>query len=411
MQKQQTKKGLKPILVPIIISLILISFVLAVIYWYIAMPALFIWLVWKKTKLTEKNKSIISIIILLFFIVFKISSDYNHRAPTITITEPENNISVQSKSITIRGIVDPKNSQLQIDGKEVSIKDGNFEYEAKLTGENNSIILVANNLRKKTENSLTINRILSNDERAIVNLENIKNNDIIKLPQFEIKGSVLLESVIVKINNQDVEIKDNQFSYIIDLKEGKNDVSIIATNIKSSIIKKETLIINRELTEKEKAVIEKERKARIEKERIAREEAEEYDRKNGTQTKAQIKSIVKKTNGTAGVEIDKNGNIYEVSIAIATSDNAFGNKYIKIGIQRDMTELYKALFNSGLPISVVKIGAVFPMMDKYGNESNEIVYATELTSTEAKKVNWNEDSAFLALQIMPGVWTLLKSLL
>ena len=72
------------------------------------------------------------------------------RIPTITITEPKNNISIQSDSITIKGIVDPKNSQLQIEGKEVSIKDGSFEYEAKLTEENSLIILIADNSGKKT---------------------------------------------------------------------------------------------------------------------------------------------------------------------------------------------------------------------------------------------------------------------
>ena len=382
---------------------------IAIVFWYIAIPALFIWLIWKKTKLAEKNKFIISIIILLFFIILKISSDYNHRAPTITIIEPENNISVQSDSITIKGIIDPENSQLQIEGNQVSLENGNFEYEARLTEESNVISLIADSSGKKIENSLTVNRILSEDERAIVNLENIKNNDIVKLPQFEIKGSTLLESVTVKINGQDVEIKNNQFSYTIDLKEGKNKVNVIATNTKSSIVKKETIVINRELTEAEKTIMEEERKARVEKARIAREEAEEYDKNNGTQTKSQIESIVKKINSTAGTETTKTGDRYEVSIAIAASDNAFGNKYIKTSIQGDMTELYKALFNSGLPISIVRIVAIFPMMDKYGNESNDIIYATELSITEAKKVNWDGDSAVLALQIMPKVWTLLKS--
>jgi len=129
-----------------------------------------------------------------------------------------------------------------------------------------------------------------------------------------------------------------------------------------------------------------------------------------TRVKSQIENIVKKTNRTARVEVTKNGNKYNVFIVFPASDNAFGDKYIKIGIQEDMTELYKVLFNSGLPISVVRIGAVFPVIDRYGNESNDIVYATELRETEAKRVNWSQDAGFLAIQIMPRVWTILKSL-
>lgn len=240
---------------------------IALVFWYISMPAVFIWLIWKKTKLNEKNKIKFSIIIILFFIVFSILLNYTHRTPTITITEPENNISVQSDSIIIRGIIDPESSQLQIEGSEVSLQNGNFEYKAQLIEENSSIILIADNSGKKTESILAVNRILSDDERAIVNLENIKNNEVINNSQFEITGNTLLESVIVKINNQDVEIKDNQFSYTLNLEEGKNKVNILAKNTKSSVIYKEVIVIIREVTEEEKqALIEEENNQRIESE-------------------------------------------------------------------------------------------------------------------------------------------------
>ncbi len=255
------------------IVLMFIVFILVVFLWYVIIPTALLWLIWKKTKFSKKNKCIISMAIIFIFIVFKISSDYNHRVPVITITEPSNNVSVQSDKIIVKGAIDPKNAKLQIEGNQVLTKDGNFEYEARLAEENNAISLVADNSGKKTESLLTINRILSDDEKAIFNLENIKNNDVIKLPQFEIKGSTLLESVTVKINGQNAEVKNNQFSYTIDLKEGKNNVNIVATNTKSSIVNKETLVIVRELTEEEKAKIEQEKQAKIEQARQAAEQA------------------------------------------------------------------------------------------------------------------------------------------
>jgi len=256
--QEKTGKGLM-LLYSIVLTFIV--FILVIFFWYIIIPAALLWLIWKKTKFSKKNKCIISMAIILIFIVFKISSDYNHRVPIITITEPSNNISVQSDKIIVKGAIDPKNAKLQIEGNQVLTKDGNFEYEARLTEENNAISLVADNSGKKTESLLTVNRILSDDEKAIFNLENIKNNDVIKLPQFEIKGNTLLESVTVKINGRDAEIKNNQFSYTINLKEGKNNINIVATNTKSSIVNKKTLVIVRELTEEEKAKIEEERAA------------------------------------------------------------------------------------------------------------------------------------------------------
>ncbi len=269
--QDRENKSLKPLAY---IILTLFVFIFLVVFWYIIIPAALLWLIWKKTKFSKKNKRIISIAIIFIFVVFKISSDYNHRVPVITITEPSNNISVQSDKIIIKGAIDPKNAKLQIEGNQVLTKDGSFEYEARLTEENNAIALIADNSGKKTENLLTVNRILSDDEKAIVNLENIKSNDIIKLPQFEIKGSTLLESVTVKINGRDAEIKNNQFSYTINLREGKNNVNIVATNTKSSIINKEALVIVRELTEEEKIKKEEERAAEQARVEQAKQEAD-----------------------------------------------------------------------------------------------------------------------------------------
>ena len=70
--------------------------------------------------------------------------------------------------------------------------------------------------------------------------------------------------MVVKINNQDVEIKNNQFSYTLDLKEGKNNINIFAKNTESSVIHKEKIVIIREITEEEKqASIEKENNQKI----------------------------------------------------------------------------------------------------------------------------------------------------
>lgn len=251
-----------------------------------------------------------------------------------------------------------------------------------------------NLLGTNTPSNLVISNPTAEETKIKVPLSIDRNYYVVTIDdKFTVNGTTSPEAKVV-VNEKEAEVDgQGQFSVIIPLKFGENLIKITAEideNKNNASIKIERI------TQKEKD----KREADSKKEKAENKEI---------QTKSQIESIVKKTNSTAGTKITKNGDRYEVSIAIAASDNAFGNKYIKLGIQEDMTELYKTLFNSGLPISIIKIGAVFPMMDKYGNESNDIIYATELSITEAKKVNWDGDSAVLALQIMPRVWTLSKS--
>ena len=43
--------------------------------------------------------------------------------------------------------------------------------------------------------------------------------------------------------------------------------------------------------------------------------------------------------------------------------------------------------------------------DKYGNQSDGVVYRTFLEKTEADKVNWTADKTTLKVSILPEVWT------
>ena len=75
-----------------------------------------------------------------------------------------------------------------------------------------------------------------------------------------------------------------------------------------------------------------------------------------------------------------------------------GSKFIEVEIQDtagqpgtkmviQTRDLFNKLFNSDLPISKCVAMIKFPMIDKYGNESNDNVMKCTLTDTTAAKIN------------------------
>lgn len=99
----------------------------------------------------------------------------------------------------------------------------------------------------------------------------------------------------------------------------------------------------------------------------------------------------------------KNGG-WDVAVEFNASDNLTKNLQ-RSGIERQMSEIYTALYKSGKNIKTTSVNAYFPLRDQYGNVSDFVVYATTLDSDEASKVNWNVDQSLLNISILPGIWT------
>lgn len=76
----------------------------------------------------------------------------------------------------------------------------------------------------------------------------------------------------------------------------------------------------------------------------------------------------------------------------------------KSGIEKDMSDIYIALYTSGKNIDTVQTVAYLQLTDKYGNTSDGMAYRSVLDKATAAKVNWSADKATLELQILPGVW-------
>ncbi len=159
-EKRDSWKIIKNLLV---IGGILILLVLSVAIWYIIVPGVAIWYLWKKTDLTRSIK--ITLTSLLF--IAGAALGYTYRTPSLEITSPQNNTSVQADSITIKGLVIPARSSVDADGRGATVeKDGHFELQVFLLEQNNDIeIKASNGLNDKTV-TLRIGRIFTEAEKA-----------------------------------------------------------------------------------------------------------------------------------------------------------------------------------------------------------------------------------------------------
>jgi hypothetical protein len=105
-----------------------------------------------------------------------------------------------------------------------------------------------------------------------------------------------------------------------------------------------------------------------------------------------------------GINLSMDNNEASVIISYNADDNLTVNLALT-GIKGKMSELYSKLYRSNSPIKSVSVCAYMTLTDKYGNESDDIVYTTVLGKAEAAKVNWNADDAVLKYSILPKVWT------
>ena len=145
-----------------------ILFFIGLAFWYIAIPAVTIWYLYRKNKkLTPKTKLIISSSVTVVFLILGSASIYTSRAPEIRIASPDNGFSIQATSTAITGTIDPADADITINGIPVEADDsGDFNYTARLRNESNIFTIEAKNASKVDTQKLTINRTFTEAEIA-----------------------------------------------------------------------------------------------------------------------------------------------------------------------------------------------------------------------------------------------------
>ncbi len=148
---------------------IIVIALIALKFWYIGIPTGVAWYLFKKkkNKYSQKTNIIVSAATLVVFVLMGSVVAYANRAPSLTITEPQNQASVQAKSITVKGKVNPASSKISVNNTPAQVNnEGNFSYEATLNDENNTLTIIASNSDKATTQTLSIKRIFTAEEQV-----------------------------------------------------------------------------------------------------------------------------------------------------------------------------------------------------------------------------------------------------
>lgn len=150
-----------------VIALVTIFVVGIALLWWVTIPAVAIWYIYKKSSLAPEKKKKVTVAIVAIFSVLGALSVYSHRAPTLTLTEPADNTAIQSASVLVKGNVTPAGATVTMNGQTVDIKeDGSFEYRAEMAVEKNVLVFTATNFGKQAVSSLKVERIFTAEELA-----------------------------------------------------------------------------------------------------------------------------------------------------------------------------------------------------------------------------------------------------
>jgi hypothetical protein len=143
---------------------------------FITFPILASLWLWLKSGFDKKKKIRGTILVVIIAVAGSALVTYVNRAPVLTITNPENNSSIQAGVIDIQGKVSPSSSDVTVNGLSVVTKNGVIDYKLALNKdtENNQINIGASNGDKTTSKILTITRIFTDQEKADIQARTLK---------------------------------------------------------------------------------------------------------------------------------------------------------------------------------------------------------------------------------------------
>lgn len=149
----------------------IIGWVLAIIFgialWYVTLPILIPILIYKKTKFPQKKKLILSGSVFVILATIGGSFLYSaNRTPSISITEPGDNVTLQAQKVTIKGTVKPGGAEVKVGARIIPTTNGEFSYDARLNNESNTFTFVARNGSHNVQTTITVNRVFTDEERA-----------------------------------------------------------------------------------------------------------------------------------------------------------------------------------------------------------------------------------------------------
>lgn len=123
---------------------------------------------------------------------------------------------------------------------------------------------------------------------------------------------------------------------------------------------------------------------------------------------SKIETICKDQLGSKFIEVEIRDNAGQPGTKIVVpkfkGNEGWDNEGTRKAMIMQTRDLFNKLFSSDLPISKCVAMIKFPMVDKYGNESNDNVMKCTLTDTTAAKINWKNVNQIDFKPVLDDVW-------
>ncbi len=151
------------------------AIILGITFWYISIPLLAPFLIYKKTSLPKKTRLVVSGVVFLVLSAIGASFLYSaNKTPILSISEPENGVIIQAKKVSIKGKVEPKGAEVKVGDQTIPTSNGEFSYEARLNNEKNTYVFTARNGSHSTQSSIAINRLFTEEEKTEIEKQKIE---------------------------------------------------------------------------------------------------------------------------------------------------------------------------------------------------------------------------------------------
>lgn len=140
---------------------------LALSAWYISIPAIGIWYLWKKSNFGMLGKVAGTFMLAVVLFPLLMSAKFSLvDTPKIIIESPTDNAKV-GMTATIVGVLKQKDAKLMINGSDVSLQDGKFSYDVTLKFPKSQFLLEASGPNYSEKQTLKLVRDATPEEMAV----------------------------------------------------------------------------------------------------------------------------------------------------------------------------------------------------------------------------------------------------
>jgi hypothetical protein len=121
-----------------------------------------------------------------------------------------------------------------------------------------------------------------------------------------------------------------------------------------------------------------------------------------------LRRRIAKSIGTEGLAFEINNYFADpqqliIQVRFDIDDNLTNNS-IRRGSMRDIASILKAVDESGINCHEVTVFGSFPLVDKFGNSSKEVVVKATYSDTTVNRINWSNFQTENVYEIADNVW-------